>query len=294
MKLNRIIKEGMFGDDVSFVQGVLKSMGIFKNNVSGFYGKETIQSVANIQRRNNFKVSGEVDVRTWSFLNENNVTNNTIELKVNKDNNIIYRDQNGLMISKNKNYNVSFFEEEISKNTLTIGEYRTIHKKESLLPHFIIERYTDVNIHKTTRIFDDKFWSKYITTNNISLRDQIKETINIELECVGPIYQNKDNNFYSMSGDKIDVNNIYIFKEGYQGYTYWGKYTDYQLETLEKLIEYLTNKWGINKSENIFDDSWFSVKPPNELGTIRNRRNIGLERGLTPQKKLLEVFKRIK
>ena len=62
------LKIGSRGLEVKKVQTVLKKLGLFKAQTSGYFGPETAKSVKEFQRRNKLRVDGVVDVRVRILL----------------------------------------------------------------------------------------------------------------------------------------------------------------------------------------------------------------------------------
>ncbi|OXM83499.1 CAP domain-containing protein [Paenibacillus rigui] len=65
---------GSNGPDVFAVQGMLKSMGYFSGEISGYYGPETVQGVKTFQKAHGLPVTGAVDDKTlqsilWAYGN---------------------------------------------------------------------------------------------------------------------------------------------------------------------------------------------------------------------------------
>jgi hypothetical protein len=58
----------------------------------------------------------------------------------------------------------------------------------------------------------------------------------------------------------VDPNSVYTLDEQFRGYNYFQKYTDKQLENLEKLLMFLVKKYNI-PVQNSFDKAWFEYMP---------------------------------
>lgn len=68
---NRLLKEGMKGEDVKQVQIRLKELGYFNGNPTGYYGTITKQAVMDYQRARGCVVDGIVGQATWTQLFDN-------------------------------------------------------------------------------------------------------------------------------------------------------------------------------------------------------------------------------
>ena len=68
MRLTRVIKLGMSGDDVKFIQTRLKELGLFPYSVDGNFGQNLVVSVMSFQKSKSISVDGEIGHQTWSQL----------------------------------------------------------------------------------------------------------------------------------------------------------------------------------------------------------------------------------
>ncbi len=68
MKLKRILKLKMSGDDVKFAQTLLKKYGFLNDRVDGFFGQNTLVAVTNFQKAISTKVDGSIGSITWNRL----------------------------------------------------------------------------------------------------------------------------------------------------------------------------------------------------------------------------------
>ena len=68
MKLTRVIKLGMQGDDVKLVQTRLKALGLFPHLIDNNFGQNLLISVTTFQRSRGIEVDGEIGHQTWSQL----------------------------------------------------------------------------------------------------------------------------------------------------------------------------------------------------------------------------------
>ena len=68
MKLKRVLSIKMSGDDVRFIQTLLKKHGFLKDRVDGYFGQNTLVAVSNFQRSTSTKADGVVGPITWNKL----------------------------------------------------------------------------------------------------------------------------------------------------------------------------------------------------------------------------------
>ncbi|MBR6187322.1 MAG: peptidoglycan-binding protein [Clostridia bacterium] len=71
----RILKRGMYGEDVKTAQMSLKAGGYLVGNADGIFGAQTEAAVRRFQKACNLKVDGKIGPKTWARLKELNVTN---------------------------------------------------------------------------------------------------------------------------------------------------------------------------------------------------------------------------
>ena len=68
MDTNRVIKEGVKGDDVTYLQKVLKELGIYSGEITGNAGPKTIAAVKAFQKKYGLTADGKVGPATWAKL----------------------------------------------------------------------------------------------------------------------------------------------------------------------------------------------------------------------------------
>lgn len=71
----RILKRGMYGEDVKSAQMKLKAGGYLVGNADGIFGAETEKAVKRIQKDWNIKVDGKIGPQTWVAIKALNVDN---------------------------------------------------------------------------------------------------------------------------------------------------------------------------------------------------------------------------
>jgi peptidoglycan hydrolase-like protein with peptidoglycan-binding domain len=68
MRLKRVLTMKMSGDDVKFLQTLLKQHGFFKDRIDGYFGQNTLVAVSNFQRVVSTKPDGVIGPITWNRL----------------------------------------------------------------------------------------------------------------------------------------------------------------------------------------------------------------------------------
>jgi hypothetical protein len=262
MKLTRIIKNKMSGDDVRFLQTKLKEHGFYNGPISGYYSQDTLISITNFQRKLNIKPDGVITNITWS-----NLINYKKQIIADKDNfkyNLSLVTNNNLKIyDSNISDNNYFYIEETPKlniwlkgsNSIYLHETQTWDKyvKSDVIykssPTYTICGYNENdNIWdgKVIRNYDDKYWSYHSPYTNLTKKLNMS-SVSIEIKNYGQLIK-IDNKFYTRTGLIINDNEVYNIED-----KYWHKYSDKQIESLGKLIEYLISKWEIKKSNIDFN-----------------------------------------
>ncbi len=68
LETNRVLKKGLSGKDVTYLQQALKELGYFKVDVTGYFGDQTTSAVKAFQRAQGLTVDGKVGAKTWAKL----------------------------------------------------------------------------------------------------------------------------------------------------------------------------------------------------------------------------------
>jgi hypothetical protein len=307
MKLSRILEIKMSGDDVKFLQKMLKEYSFYNENIDGYFSQNTLVSVFNFQRQVGIKADGIVGMQTWSQLV--NYLNKPIENKINEDIpfKISYINESGLKIYDSllpeNEYNNENTKKEYICLDITSGSSRpdwtimgwekdTIEKDGILIPvvkaaHYVIGRKSSsindvIWDGKIIRSFDDKFWSEYLDTEDEEIN---KKSIIVSLCNYGNLNIGRDGKFYNLINKPVSESDV--IEINYMGYNYWEKITEQQIESLRSLILNLSHKWDINIKESYTVD-WFEKSTDTNLKTHThfNRNKIGL----FPQKEVIEML----
>lgn len=152
MKLKRILSLKMSGEDVKFVQSLLKKHGFLKDRVDGYYGQNTLVAVSNFQRVVSTRPDGIIGPITWNkLINYSTEPAIIVESGTNRAeryvNDIPYKvsfiAENGLRIYDHFLSDDEYYRQETRKNTLwlhhtaggsrpdwTIGGWEKDYQKE--------------------------------------------------------------------------------------------------------------------------------------------------------------------
>lgn len=294
MRLTRVIKLRMQGDDVTFLQTKLKEHGFFNEKIDGNFGQNTLVAVGNFQQACGLKVDGIVGSLTWNKLQHYGrpADQPVIVKEKEKDipHTVSYFGQDGLKIYDHLLSDDEYYKQSTSKDTIwlhhtaggsrpdwTIGGWEKDFQKDDngnpildksgnpkplkVGTSFVVGRRSsstgdELWDGKILRAFEDKYWSYHLGINKDSLNLNSK-SIGIEICNYGPLTLGKDGRFYNYVNKPVNESEVVALDKSFRGYKYWEKYTDAQLDSTRKLILYLSNKWGIEIQKGIYNESWF-------------------------------------
>lgn len=217
MKFTRVLKKGMHGSDIKWVQEQLCRMGLYDITPNGFFNQETTDSIKNLQTKLGQNTTGDINMILWNNIQRNSVTtkNETIDMasiSVSNGAQIYDRIQNGgndKLLTEKIIINVSF------SNGSGDAELSCVGVKG--VSYFI---GSDGVIF---RALDDM--------KNVS------DTINVRLCNWGEVLNN-DNKFINCVG--IEITDV----EEYKG-KYYQKVNNTQKESLSGLLIYLQDRYDI-------------------------------------------------
>lgn len=297
MKLKRVLRLKMTGEDVIFLQKKLKEFGFFNSKIDGFFGQNTLVSVGNFQKHVGVKSDGIVGPQTWSQLIEYGKPSPQVQLvenKSNKDldipNKISFIGEDGLQIYDNLLNDDEYCLEETQKNTIwlhhtaggsrpdwTIGGWEKDTQKDSngnvildssgnpksikVGTQFVIGRRSSST---SDTIWDGKilkaFDDRYWSYHlgiNKNSKELNSKSIGIEICNYGPLTLSSDGKFYTYVKRQIKESDVCELSKPFRGFKYWEKYTDSQLESTRKLILHLKRRWNIDIQSGIYNEEWF-------------------------------------
>jgi N-acetyl-anhydromuramyl-L-alanine amidase AmpD len=322
MKLKRVIMLRMSGDDVKFMQTKLKEFGFLKERVDGYFGQNTLVAVTNFQRSIGLKSDGVVGSQTWyqllAYSTEPKVeiVNGVQDIP----NKVSYIGEDGLKIYENLLEDDEYIKKETKKSTIwlhhtaggsrpdwTIGgwekDYQTDKdgnsKPVKVGTHFVIGRSSSSKDDKKwdgkiLKAIDDKYWAYHLGITKKS-EELNSKSISIEICNYGPLTKGKDGKFYNYVNKPVNEDDVCELETEFRGYKYWEKYTDVQIESLRKLILYLSNRWGIEVEKGIYNTEWFEYGDKwFSLGGLRTHTQVRKDKlDLFPQPELIEMLNSI-
>lgn len=323
-KLKRVLKLNLNGEDVGFLQKKLKENGFYNYNIDNYFGQNTLVAVTNFQRSVGIKADGIVGTLTFNKLLSYGIP--TVEISkipYNKS----YIGSNGLTIYDCLLEDHEYIKEETKKETIwlhhtaggsrpdfTIGGWEKDFLKDkkgnpildqngNLQPlkvgtSYVIGRKSSSGDSTwdgvIMRSFDEKYWCYHLGINEKSL-ELNSRSIAIEICNYGALTLGKDGRFYNYVNKPIPECDVVKLDLPYRGYEYWERYTDTQLESLNKLLVYLINKWDIRIQNKVYDENWFEYNNKwFSNGGIRSHSQVRRDKNdIFPQKEMIQMLNSI-
>jgi peptidoglycan hydrolase-like protein with peptidoglycan-binding domain len=150
---------------------------------------------------------------------------------------------------------------------------------------------------KVYQAFHPDYWGWHLGVKGTNGKLD-KASIGIEICSYGPLVK-KGSDFFAWPNNystKVNESNVYTLENDFRGYIYYYKYTDKQIENIEKLLEFLIKKYKIKVQGN-FDLNWLEYNQEliNKcLPGIWSHSNVRKDKFDTyPDKRLFEVLNRI-
>lgn len=110
--------------------------------------------------------------------------------------------------------------------------------------------YKDGDIYQA---FSSKHWAHHLGTHFSNNAQLNKQSIGIEL-CNWGILTKRENKYYSFTGKEIQQDQVQVYQIPFRDSAYFHKYTTKQIENLKLLVQYLCDKYNINKAYR--EDIW--------------------------------------
>ncbi|MBW2998466.1 peptidoglycan-binding protein [Candidatus Woesearchaeota archaeon] len=230
-----LLKLNSRGSDVATLQELLnlKSDGIF--------GKQTENAVKEFQNANNLKADGIVGTKTWDALNSLD-TDNSIQVNGLYEK---YHLSNG-EYSKNKTNKEYVF---IHHTAGWHNPYNTIKRWDSdnrgmIATEFVIGGQ---NIRNDDNSFDGKILQAFPSGHYAwhlgknGNQNMHTNSVGIELNNFGYIQQNK-----TYAGQYVHERQRVTLKDEFRGYKVWHKYSNFQIQSLEKLLKFIAERDSID------------------------------------------------
>lgn len=255
------LRLGSKGEDVKRLQMELSI------EPTGVFDKLTEAAVRNYQRKNKLIVDGIVGPQTAGELFDFEITSDNAERFLKEEN---------LFIDKYYMSKDEYFSEEKTRKTSiflhhTAGwndPYQQVRiwerdERGRVGTQFIIGGPNSYNGDLqydgvVVQCFDDEYWAGHLGNVNEFMH---KHSIGIELCNFGQLTY-KRGRFYTWAGGIVQEEQVLELDDPFRGYKYYHKYSDSQVESLHKLLLYLSNLHGIDIEEGL--QEWIFEKGPYE------------------------------
>lgn len=254
-----IIKLGDKGRGVSKLQKYLSLLG-YDLIIDSHFGDKTLRSLKAFQKKYNLLVDGIAGPVTFTALK-------AAQKRTSKEN----RDK-----SRDKDYgslyvNTSF--------VLDNDQYiRQVTSKNKIFIHYTVSgpnsrnviRYWDSNEPRIStsyvisgrgdedgmiyEAFNPDYWSYHLGIKSSKGRVD-RSSIGIEI-CAWGRLNKKGDKFFNVYGGEVPVDEVFECDEKWRGKIYYHKYTDKQLDNLEKLINWLIKEYKIPVQNIEYDAEW--------------------------------------
>ena len=257
------LKHGDIGSKVSEVQKYLSFLG-YDLIVDGHFGDKTLRSVKAFQKKLNLTTDGIVGPKTLEALKAAQKRTSKEEKTT-----ITPKSYGQLEVVKTAQLDASqYVKQKTDKDKIfihftagrksasrTIGFWASDEQKISTA--YVI----GADDGKAYEAFHPDYWGWHlgIKGTNGALD---KKSIGIEICCFGPLKKVGDKYYAWPNNWKTEVSSeeVYELETPFKGFKYYQAYTDAQLDTLEKLLEYLIENYNIPVQKS-FDMSWFEYMP---------------------------------
>ena len=167
--------------------------------------------------------------------------------------------------------------------------------------HYLIERNGDI-----INVIDPDKWCHHLKIKNLEFKEYElqnlntllnKSSISIDLDSWGELEKVNDNRYKNNGGIPITIlkDDVSYYEKGFKGSYYYQKYTNQQLESLKKLLIYLSNKYNIPltyKGDEIFNKNKNALTGEEGVWThVSYRTDVN---NCHPDEKLVELLKSFK
>lgn len=244
------LKLGSKGERVKQIQ---VELGI--DPVTGLYDKFTEAAVRNYQRKHKLEVDGVVGPQTMEHM---------FDLEVDTDNQDRGFFENGVHIDKYYLSDDEYIKESYPKTSIFLHHtagwgdpYQQVRiwekdQRGKVGTQFLIggpnastgdKSYDGVIV----QCFDDEYWAYHLGNVNKYLH---RHSIGIEL-CNFGWLKEKNGKFYTWTNTEVREDQVIELSEPFRGYRYYHKYSEAQIKSLKKLLEYLSNLHKIDIEEGL-------------------------------------------
>jgi|TARA_B110000908_G_scaffold14652_1_gene16763 N-acetyl-anhydromuramyl-L-alanine amidase AmpD len=294
--MNQIIKLGFTG---GLVESLQEKLNLKK---TGVFDQDLLESIKLFQKNNNLKQDGIVGYLTWKHLN---LSPDEIYADTDASTSATWITQYNLPSGE-------FVDEETHKDFIILhSNHGTLdpHKQIDLWAtdqrgrvgsHYVIGGPNSEKDGLILQAIKDHNWGYHLgPIKNTRLQ---QNSISIELCSFGPL-EHKDNKYFNWYGLEVDKNQVGILEHKWNGYKYFHKYSEAQIESLKALLLLIKNRHGVNLSAGLH--SFIKNKKSNPFeynlpgisinNGVLSHSNIDPKKSdLFPQIELIEMLRSIK
>lgn len=296
-----MITLGDKGTEVAQLQKYLSMLG-YDLIIDGHFGNRTLRSLKAFQKKYGFAVDGVAGPKTIAALK-------AAQKRTAKE------DKDGKHAKKYVDLNISTEYNQPSEQYV-----KQSTPKDKIFIHYTVSgpdsksviKYWDRNVERISTAFvisgrgneDGKiyeafhpdYWSFHLGVKG-SKGKLDRSSIGIELCSWGKLNK-KGNKYFNVYGGEVPSNEVYVLSNPWRGDLFFHSYSDKQLESLEKLILWIVNEYGISVQDIEFDKKWAEYNKDvvsGKLFGIWSHTNVRMDKQDTyPDHRIFEMLNRIR
>lgn len=253
------IQRGSKGEEVKLLQTKLNEFGKYGLFADGDFGPKTETAVKNFQKINKLGVDGIAGPQTWTALGIKTTisTTNVSTSFVTSEGLVI---ENKFLSAReyihDKRYTNDYIILHHTAGHDNPGNVVTNWERDSLgriCTEFVIGGQ-NINGKQTSydgkviKAFPDAGAGYHIGASGIGSSNYDKHAVGIENCCMGHVEGGK-----VYTGAVIDPSQIVILSNPFRGYTQFHRYSDNQLQSLQKLLLFVANRDNIDLHKGIYE-----------------------------------------
>lgn len=294
-----MVQFGDNGIEVSEVQKLLSMLG-YDLIVDGNFGAKTLRSVKAFQKKYNLTVDGVVGKNTLIALK-------AAQKRTSKelDTNIPKVEYNDLVINTDNELPAEQYIKQVTEKSQIFIHFtaggpsakNTISywngDEQKVATAFVVDGING----ELYEAFHPDYWGWHLGVKGTNGRMD-KASVGIEICNYGPLKE-KGGKFYAWPNNyttEISKDKVYELEEEFRGFKFYYSYSDVQMESLEKLLCFLIEKYNI-KVQASFDKNWFDYKEElmsSTLPGIWTHVNVRKDKfDSYPDHRMLELLNRI-
>lgn len=137
--------------------------------------------------------------------------------------------------------------------------------------------------------FASEYWAGHIGNDEYS-----RNSIGIEI-CSWGFLEKKGEKYISWAGVEVPANEVIEYQKNFKGKKYFQKYTQAQIDAVEKLLRYWNKKYGIPLDYNEKDMWGISENAQNKVAGIYTHNSfLASKSDIHPQPEIIKMLKNLK